>query len=234
MPTETDICNYAGGKIGGFGETESASAFISSINGRDKVSAWCKLNFPRVRRKAISDLAAKKCPFRETLRFADLGGAIVAAERPELGAYDYAFNLPGNCIAVINQFDEDSIATRYQPADYVPAKTNINYQWETIASKDGTSPILVTNVLSNTAGTSAFISYVIDITNVNAFSEDLIECIAYLLASRVCPVVGRDIKTSDNMMLKYLEVAIPDARRANQTQFNNSARSITDYKGGRL
>ena len=233
MGTETDLANIALGKIGGAGDALSGNAFISSIDGTDKVSTFCKFSLPRVRRRVIIDLASRDCPFRETIRFADLGSAIDSDDLPEIGQYDYAFNIPSDCLIVIRQFDEGSIATRLKPADYV-SKENTDYQWEIIANAEGNGSIILTDTLSNYDGDSAFVEYSIDITSVNSFSEQLIDCIATLLASELCPVIGRDMESRVAMTQEYYQKSIPDAKRVNQKGYNNSARAIDDYKGGRL
>ena len=224
--SETDIANLALGKIGGAGEENSGNAFISSIDDDDKISQWCKLNFPRVRRKVISDLAARKCPFRATVRFLDPGAALDSY--PEIGEWQYAFNLPGDCLEVTRQFYESAIRSRaaYGPVIY-------ENQWETIANSSGSGLVFLTDTLSNLDGDGVFIEYVFDNANTGSFTESQIDCIATLLASEVCPMVGKDIKTSNDMMVKYIEVMIPNAQRANQRGFNNHAKVVPDYSGGR-
>ena len=59
------------------------------------------------------------------------------------------------------------------------------------------------------------------------------ECIATLLAVGVCPVIGKDIETSDNMLVKYEQVAKPNAKRANLFDFDFASRSIPNTRGGR-
>ena len=61
----------------------------------------------------------------------------------------------------------------------------------------------------------------------------MVDCIATLLASQVAPVIGKDIKTRQDMYVEYLRVAVPAAQAANQRGFNNMARNIPDYGGGR-
>ena len=231
MPSETDICNIALGKLGGAGDELGGNAFIGSIDGSDKVSSWCKLNFPRARRRSIVDLAIMECPFRSTIRFLDLGGAV--SSTLEIGEYQYAFNLPGDCLAVVRQFDENYIASRSQSNISTSPTSKVNYRWETIANKAGTGKILLTNTLSNTARDSAFIEHVIDTPNTGGFSEGLIECIATLLAHGVAPVLGRDMESAAFMLQQYLDVAVPNAQAENQKGFNNSARLKTNYLGGR-
>ena len=230
--TSTEIANLALGKLGGAGDVLGGNAFITSIDGTDKVSSWCKLNFPRARRRAIEDLAIAGCPFRSTVRFGDLGAAVADDDLPEIGEYQYAFNLP-DCLAVVRQFNENYIATRQSSRGIKSNVSPIEYQWEQVANRAGTGKILLTNTLSNVAGTSAFIEYVIDTPATGGFSEGLIECIATLLASGVCPIVGRDTETSAALLAMYLEVAVPNAMAANQGGFNNTIRPIPDFSGGR-
>jgi len=228
--TETDLCNISLGKIGGAGDQLQGNAFISSIDGTDNVSTFCKFSLPRVRRRSIIDLAIRECPFRETVRFKDLGAEI--SDAPEIGQWQYAFNLPSNCLVVIRQFNENSISTRKHPTNY-QTRTNVNYQWEMIANAKGNGKILLTDTLSNYDTDSAFIEYAIDITTVGAFSEQMIECIATLLAAELCPVVGRDMEARAAMMQEYYLKSIPDAQAFNQTGFNDTARTVQDLSGGR-
>jgi len=233
MPSETDICNIALGKLAGAGDALDGNAFITSINGSDKVSSWCKLNFPRARRRTIINLATIKCPFRSTVRFADLGTEIAAASLPEIGEYLYVFNLPGNCLEVVRQFDENLIARRSQSNISTSPLAATEFKWETVADESGNGKILLTNTLSNLDRDSAFIEYVIDTPKTGGFSEAMIECIAVLLAHGVAPVIGRDMESAAFMLQQYLEVTVPNAQAANQRGYNDSARTVKNYLGGR-
>lgn len=220
--TETDIANRAAAKIGGFGDQATGSGIIASIDDPDKVSAWCKQLMPSCRRKAIIDLASSKAPFRETVKYADLGAALTSY--PEIGSWDYAFNLPGDCLSVVRQISQD----------FVPAIDIYEYLFEQIVSTTGNSKILLTNDLTNTDEDSAFIQYVIDQTNTNMFSEVLAECIATLLAAELCPILGKDLKTRQQMLLEYKTVCVPDARKYNQSQMCLETQNTNeDYRGGR-
>ena len=227
---ETDICNLGLGKIGGAGESELGTAFISDINANNTVASWCKLAFPHIRRRVISDLAVMGCPFRSTIRFKDLDAQLT--DTPEIGCWTYAFNVPGSALEVVRQFDEQAIAVRTQPTPY-QTRNRVEFQFETISNSAGTGLILLTNTLSNTARTGAFIEMVIDTPNTAAFTPEMVDCIATLLASQVAPVIGKDIKTRQDMYLEYLRVAVPAAQAANQRGFNNTARNVPDYSGGR-
>ena len=230
--TETDISNLALGKLGGAGEVLGGNAFIDSIDGTDKVSSWCKLAFPRIRRRVITELAVVGAPFRSTVRFLDLGAAIADASLPEIGNYSYAFNLPNTVLAVVRQFNEDVIASRDRRA-YRATETEVNYQWEVMANLAGTGKILVTDTLSNADQDSAFIEHVIDTPATGGFTEGMVDCIATLLASEVAPVVGREMDASDRMLMRYERVVKKNAIRENLAGFNHSARQTTNYRGGR-
>ncbi len=231
MPTESSICNLALGKLGGAGDVLNGNAFIDSIDGTDKVSSWLKLAFPRIRRRVISNLAVMECPFRSTVRFADLGAEV--SSLPEIGQYQYAFNLPGDCLAVVMQFNENFTATRNASRGSQSNISPITYKWDMIANKAGNGKLLLTDTLSNVAGTSAFIEYAIDTPKTGGFTEEMIDCIATLLASEVAPVIGRDMEASARMLAQYINIAIPNAQRANQYGFNNRVRQVPDFSGGR-
>jgi len=232
MPTETDICNLALGKLGGAGDSQSGSAFISSIDGDDKVAQWCKLNFDRVRRRVYIDLALLDCPFRISVKFLDLGTKIDDDNLPEIGQWLYAFNLPGDCLHVVSQFNENSISNRVYNGSQSPVYP-VNYRFEPVSNKDGDGEILLTDTLSNESGDSAFIEYIKDITNTGGFTENLIDCIATLLSSEICPTVGMDVDTANAQLAKYEQIVVPKAQAANQKGHDNTTRSIPDYSGGR-
>lgn len=231
MPTETDICNLGLMDLGGAGDQNDGKAFIGNIDDNNDVARACKIAFPRIRRQVLIEFAADGAPFRNTIRFEDLGTEL--SSTPEIANYEHAFNLPGDCLEVVAQFDEDSIADRYQPSRYEPPDSGINFQFEVIANADGTGKILVTNTLSNTARTSAFIEYVIDTPKTDGFSEGLIDCIATKLASKVAPMVGRDMEAGAVMLERYERVVKPKAKKANQRGLNNSEKPVSGYDGGR-
>ncbi len=232
MPSKTDICNLALGKLGGGGDVVGGNGFIDSIDGPDRVPSWCKIAFPRTRRRVITKLATIECPFRATIRFKDLGTELSSDAVPELGQWQHAFNLPGDCLQVVRQFTEAAIAIRTQPRPY-QTRSQVNFQWEIVANLKGNRKILLTNTLSNEAQDSAFIEYVIDTPETGSFTEEMIECIATLLANGVAPVIQRDMQSAAFMLEQYLAVAVPNAQAANQRGFNNTARIIPDYSGGR-
>ncbi|MDD5328038.1 MAG: hypothetical protein PHY02_09555 [Phycisphaerae bacterium] len=225
MPTETEIANLAGGKIGGFGDQATAAGFIETINGTDKISKWCKTLLPECRKQAIIDLTIAGCPPREAIKYADLGAEVAEESLPEIGGWEYAFNLPSDCIAVSKLLDEDFTST---------TEKRTEYQFETIVNKTNNGRLLLTNDLTNADGTGAFIEYVIDQTNPAAFSKTLKNCIVLLLAAELCPLVGKDPKLRNQLLIEYEQLTKPSAKKYNQSQFNNYAKSKPgDYFGGR-
>ena len=233
MATETEVCNLALGKLGGAGDALGGNAFITDIDDDDKVSSWCNLVFPRIRRRVITDLAVAVAPFRSTVRFASLSAELAAANLPETGNWEHAFNLPVDTLAVVCQFDEENISLRRQSNAYTTPITSMKYQWEMIANKDASGMIFLTDNLTDADQESAFIEYVIDTPNVLTWNEEMIDCVATLLASEVAPIIGRDMESSQLMLAQYLSVALPKAKQINKRGFDNRSRGVPNFKGGR-
>lgn len=225
--TESDIANLALGKIGGAGDADSATAFIGSINGTDKVSTACKRFLPVCRRLVIAELAVLKTPFRETAKFKDLGTELDTDV--ETGQYVYVFNLPGDFLSMSMQFDETRMSERHNQ--------NYQYRFDVVANAAQDGYLLLTNDLSNYNSTgqqdSAFIEYAFDLKKTGAWSEGMVDCIATRLAAMLVPIVGAGISVRQLMMQEYKLVAIPFAQSFSQAQSNNSARTIPNFLGGR-
>jgi hypothetical protein len=78
---ETDIANLALSKLGGSGSSTDGSGLITSIDSTtDPTAVKCHALFDTCRQKVIIDLANAKCPFRETLKYADLGADLKASD----------------------------------------------------------------------------------------------------------------------------------------------------------
>lgn len=301
-----DIANNALGKIGGAGDQLNGEAFITAAlltANADKVSKWVNTKYPIIRKKILADFAAMQCPFRESLKFADLGddlkeddvdistivssGGVVTVTTdevhsrstgdtvfladikgtlvtslngttktitvvdttsftldsvtgtsswdhtedtgivsyvPEIGAWTYAFSLPSDYFAMVRHCDES-----YTTKDGVRKE----YQYQPILNKDNDGLILLTNTLSNADADSAYIEYVIDQTGFTLFSSAFEECIATLLAAELCPIIGRNLEVRQRLLLEYDQFTVPNAKRFNQSQQNNSAKTVPDYSGGR-
>jgi len=219
--TETDIANYGLAKVGGGGDQESGSGFISDINATDSpLAAKCRTLFPVCRGRVISDLAKLKCPFRETVKYADLGAKVTGTTLPEIEQWDYAFNLPGNCLAVVEQILESTGAS--------------NYNFEMILNAQDNGKLFLTDDLTNYDENSAYIQYCIDQPNTATWSFPFIECVATILAAELCPLIGKDVKMRMQLLIEYKTVCIPDAQVFNQSQGKNYAKVVpNNYLGGR-
>ena len=142
---------------------------------------------------------------------------------PEIGDWEYAFALPSDYLAMVKVFDElSSISTGSREC-----------QFSVVMNIDNDGLLLLTNDLTNADGDGVFIEYVIDQTSEAMFSEYLVECIATLLAAELCPVIGRDLKTRNAILLEYEKLSVPQAQAFNQGQLNNYSKIVPDYLGGR-
>lgn len=307
-----DIANNAGGKIGGFGDQLDGTGLVTAqqlIDNADSVSQWINTKYPGVRQKVFADFAAMKSPFRETVKFANLGpdlkendlaisaitsvttvvtvvtkevhgritgdtaflagiegvdpvGTLITTLNgttptitvidttsftldgvagvdatwdytadtgivsyvPEIGAWEFAFNLPSDFFKMVRQTDE-SLATHNG--------VRTTYQGRDILNKDGTGFLWLTNEKTNEDGDSAYIEYCIDQQTFSLFSPGLSECIAVYLAAELCPNLGRDLKTRHELIAEYKQLTEKEAKRNNQSQFDTTSHTPTDYLGGR-
>jgi hypothetical protein len=223
--TETEIANLALIKAGGAGDQSSGAGVIVDINGSDVISQICKILLPVYRKKVIADLSAIKCVPREAIRYKDLGAALSSASLPEIGEWQYAFNLPSDCLAPVRQISEAYLldSTKDMP----------EYRFGTIANKTATGIIFLTNDLTNADEDSAFIEYAIDIPNPKAWSESLKHCIITLYAAELCPMIGKKAEQRTALLAEYKQLTLPDVKKFISSSYNNFAKTIPDYKGGR-
>ncbi len=151
-------------------------------------------------------------------------GTGIVSYVPEIGAWSYAFNLPSDLLAMVRYTDED-----FTVADGVQQQ----YQYKTILNKDGDGHILLANDKTNCSGDGAFIEYCIDQTTFAMFSSAFEECITTLLAAELCPLLGKNLKVRQEILVEYKTLTVPDAKAFNQSQFNNYSKITTNYRGGR-
>lgn len=301
-----DLANNALGKLGGAGDQIDGDGMVTTESlaaDTERVSRWVNDKYPLARKKVNADFAARKCPFRETLKFADLnddlkqddlsilvvvsvGGVIfittdeahgreggdtvflagiegtlvtslngstytinqsfpdtnsftltdvtgtedwdhtsgtgIVSKVPELGPWQYAFDLPSDYFAMVRQTDE-----------LFTTGVKKEYQYRTILNRDADGYLLLTNNLTNLKADSAYIEYTFDLQTFTVFSSGFEECIATLLAAELCPVVGRDLETRQAILTEYQALTVREAQRNNQSQFNNEAHKVNDFSGGR-
>ena len=70
--TDVEICNIAGGKLGGFGNQVSASGEIANLTDTDPITVACAREWPKAREQVIIDLALMRAPIKETVKLAEL------------------------------------------------------------------------------------------------------------------------------------------------------------------
>ncbi len=161
-----------------------------------------------------------------------------SSEAPEIGRWLYAFNLPSDYHAMVKH-TTDAFVTDNSP--YTSKKSiRPKYRYQTILNRVGTGILMLTDnifapIPNNATGTNvtAYIEYVIDQTDFDLFSPALTECLAMLLASELSPMVGRNTEFRQALLAEYKNLTVPEAKRYNQSQYDITARSIPDYKGGR-
>jgi len=231
--TDIAVVNKALGIIGGAGDQINGEAFLTNLDGTDKVTIWVNSTYSIIRQKVISDLAVERCPFRETLQYADLGPQVDSTILPEIGNWQYAFFLPEDYLQIVAQIQKYADVNYCRQSQYCGQTYWKEYPFDVLLNADGDGLLFVTNTLSNAAGDSAYIQYAIDQPNPVLFSPALLECFVTLLAAELCPVIGKDMRTSASLYGEYKNVSIKDAMRFNASQFNIGVKQVPDYLGGR-
>ena len=143
---------------------------------------------------------------------------------PEIGQWSYAFSLPSDFFVMVRHCDET-----YTSREGVRRE----YQYRIILNKDGDGFILLTNDLTNANADGAYIEYCIDQTTFSLFKSAFTECIAILLAAELCPIIGRTLEIRQRLLVEYEQKTVPEAKRNNQSQKDNSAKFVSDFSGGR-
>ncbi len=157
-----DIANLAGVKLGGFGDQVGGSGLITAAlltANADPVSAAINTAYPVVRKEVISDAAAKKGPFPETVKFATLG--------PDLKALDISITLITSVAAVVTVTTKEAHG-RVTGATVFLAEINGDDDLGTlIKSLNGTTPTITvltttTFTLDSVTGVDATWDYTAD------------------------------------------------------------------------
>lgn len=147
------------------------------------------------------------------------------SKAPEMGGWQYAFAIPSDYFCMVRQTNETP-SQRYG--------TRREYQHDVILDRVGKGRVLLTNDLTNLGGDSAYIEYCIDQTTFAVFSPAYIECLIHMLAIKLCPNIGsRDLETRGALIAEFDNVIIPRTKAYNQSQFNNTAKVVPDFSGGR-
>lgn len=145
----------------------------------------------------------------------------IISDCPEIDPWDYAYALPSDFLGLVGQIDTDSTVDRNTLLNHYPNDIVLN--------KDGDGLIILTNDQPD----EAYIEYVIDQQTYSLWTAGLVECATVLLASELCPVVGRDSKESFFFRQQYLRETIPNAIRKNNLRVNRQTKVVHDLSGGR-
>lgn len=159
----------------------------------------------------------KRMKPQECLYYADLGDE--SSFSGEMADYDYVFDLPDGCLQVTKQTDERS--------------HKVEWPYEIKQGK------LFTNTLSNEDGDSAYIEYVKNETDGDAFSEEVINAIATLMAADLTPrVTGGEWgwKRRQELLDEFEQYVLPTSMGINRSQqFHDERPRLSKYSwlGGR-
>jgi len=183
----TDICNLALLEIGA---TQIADYFDTTANG-----LLCQVLYPQARNEVL--IKVKPNCARE---FADLGAELSGSSLPDMAEWEYAFNLPSDCLHLIAQVLESNHEQKYK-----------------CAKRQGK---LLTNYYSNDDDDSAYIEYIFKQVDASEYDPFLVAAIALKLAIKLVAAKTGDKKgeLAGRLIRKYLKIVLPDAIAANQEQ----------------
>ena len=151
-------------------------------------------------------------------------GSGIVSKCPELGPWNYAFNLPSDYFALVRQTDE---------LNYNQGGVRRTYQSGLILNIDGDGFLFVTNSLTNCNGDSAYIEYTIDQATFAIFSTQYEECLAMMLAYEISPMVGKNTEFRQQLLIEYGRVTVPKAKRDNESQSDKTSHYVAPYNGER-
>ena len=132
-----DIANNAGGKIGGFGDQIDGSGLVTAGSlaaNTDTVDQWINTKYPVVRKKVITDFAAMKAPFRETLKFASLG--------PDLKANDLAISAITSTLTAVNVETDEAHGRITGDTVFLAGIEGVDAVGTLISTLNGSSPTI--------------------------------------------------------------------------------------------
>ena len=186
----TDICNLALIRCG----VPEADLMTSFYDG-SKHSNLCNKVYPEARRRASA-----LWEWNEGTKYADLGAALSGDSLPEMADWDYAFNLPSDCLGFIAQVDQDA--------------HNEKYEYEL---KDGK---LLTNELTNSDGDSAYIHYINEEKTVTVFKVWFRYVVALCVAIDLSvSLAGKDrLNLKESLQAELYEFVLPICKSLNQSE----------------
>lgn len=166
---------------------------ITALGDGTDTSDNCELLYTPARKEVLKRMQPQEC-----LYYADLGDeSSFAGEKAE---YEYVFDLPDDYLHLVKQTHE-----RYHKMDY---------RCKVIQNQ------LLTNILTNEDGDSAYIQYVKNEADASVFAEETAKAIAQLLASHLAPFeVGGEWAWKRRIDLKeeFEKIVLPDAMGINRS-----------------
>jgi len=173
--TATEICNMALMKLG--------EELIGAIYDGTKRAGFCLTLYPRIRNEIKFEL--------KRTSFADLGAALSGDSLIDAAEWEYQFDLPADCIAVVRQTDEGDQTAEY-PYDI----------------KRG---VLLTNDYSNDDADSAYIEYIWLNEVAGTYYPLEIEAIATKLAAELAPTIKGKENYREGLLQEYELLSLPAA-----------------------
>ncbi len=184
---------------------------ITALGDGTDTSDLCDLLYTPVRKEVLA-----RGEWQEVTYYKDLGSESSLTEQSD---WEYVFALPSDCLKVIKQTHEEA--------------NTIEYDHKVIQSK------LLTNVLSNTAGSSAYIEYVKNEGNADVFSQECVNTMTTKLGAELSPqTLGGEagIKRRDALLEEYETLVLPTSMGINQSQQYNRGFRNSKFRifGGRF
>jgi len=196
--TKTDLANLALALVGGAGIDTGAFQITSIADTSSKTAILCNTHYEQARRETLV-----RAWWDEAAKYADLGAELSDIEKAD---WDYAFNLPSDYLGRCEQINESYHAS-------TKPRYLIRYDHEIMSGK------LLTNDLTNEAGTSAYIRYIWDLTDTAKLSPLLFKAIATNLAATIAtPLTGDGGKRRLQLLEEYEQLILPLAQGANASQ----------------
>lgn len=183
---------------------------ITALGDGTKTSDLCDLIYTPVRKEVLA-----RGEWQEVTYYKDLGSESSILEQAD---WEHVFALPSDCLKVMRQIHEEA--------------HQVDYDHKVLQSK------LLTNVLSNSAGDSAYIEYIKNETNADVFSQECVNALVIKGAAELAPQIikGNDgYKRRDFLLEEFETLVLPTNMGINHSQQYNRGFRRTKFHilGGR-
>jgi len=176
----TALCNLALLKIGG---ASGSKKLISDINGTSETEEICALIYPKSR-----DFVLAMIPYKETVVYDALDD--LTSSLPELAEWNYAFDLPSDCIRFLGVVDESDHTLRYD--------------FEIVGA------YIFANEFTNSDGDKLYVKYVKRETDASLYQIPFVEALVTKLAAELSPSIAKEGRSLRLQLLKeFVELTAP-------------------------